>query len=259
VVCIIGLLTGVLNALLGIGGGAVLVPALALWAGYQQKEAQAASLWYVVPTSLFAGFLYKSGSLDVRLEHVAAMVAAAFVGAVIGAPLVKRIHQRPLRQVFAVALMCIALIMVVTASQPDIATARHVRYLVLTWTGLVAGFLGSLLGIGGGVIVVPALVMLGGFDQKVAQGMSLLYVVPTALLSALLYRFHVKIRIDNTQVVLMVAGGLTGAFVGYQLMAATRSQALRIIFAVALGVLGIFLILRARRARRKEHAPDWMI
>ena len=76
-VCVIGLLTGVLNALLGIGGGAVIVPALVLWAGYQQKEAQAASLWYVVPTSLFAGFLYKSGSLDVRLEYVAAMVASA--------------------------------------------------------------------------------------------------------------------------------------------------------------------------------------
>jgi hypothetical protein len=186
------------------------------------------------------------------------MVAAAFVGAIVGASVVKRIRQNRLKQVFGVALVLIAVVMAARGGAHVLGADSTLRYLVLTWIGLVAGFLGSLLGIGGGVVVVPALVMVGGFDQKIAQGMSLLYVVPTALLSALLYRFHVKIRIDNTKVVLMVIGGMVGAYCGYELMAATKSTTLRVIFAVALGALGVLLVIRARK-RRTARPPDWMI
>ncbi len=263
VVGIIGVLCGALNALLGIGGGVVIVPALVLWAGFQQKEAQAASLWYVIPTSLFSGFLYRSGrgaaQVDIRIDYVAAMVAAAFVGALIGAPLVKRIHQQRLRRVFGCGLIAIAAIMVVRSWEVALSPDESLRFLILTWVGLTAGFLSSLLGIGGGVIVVPLLVLVAGLDQKVAQGISLLYVVPTALLSAILYRFHVKIQIDNVKVAIMAIAGLVGAYAGYLIMLGATSAELTAIFAITLALLGIYMVIRARRARPAPCAPDWSI
>jgi len=252
-----------LNALLGIGGGVIVVPALVFFAGFRQKEAQAASLWYVVPTSLFAGILYTGrGELGIRFSCVAAMVAAAFVGALIGAPLVKKIHQRRLKQIFGVSVIVIAGIMIwrsVTGNIVPIQDDASAQYLVLTWTGLVAGFLSSLLGIGGGVVVVPALVLIGAFDQKVAQGMSLMYIVPAGLFSALLYRFHAKIKIDGIQVSLMITAGLVGAYTGWELVTRTPSATLRVVFAIALVLIGIAIIARAKKTSKAGYAPDWVI
>ncbi len=263
VVGIIGVLCGALNSLLGIGGGAVIVPALVLWAGFQQKEAQAASLWYVIPTSLFSGLLYMSGRggahVDIRIDYDAALVAAAFVGALIGAPLVKRIDQQRLRQVFGCGLVVIAAIMIARCWEVALSPNESLRFLILTWIGLTAGFLSSLLGIGGGVIVVPLLVLVAGLDQKIAQGISLLYVVPTALLGAILYHFHVRIQVDSTKVSVMAIAGLAGAYAGYLLMIRTTSAALTVIFAVALALLGVYMVIRARRAHIAAYVPDWSI
>jgi len=263
IVALIGIISGLLQALLGIGGGVIVVPALVFVAAFSQKEAQAASLWYVVPTSLFAGILYsQSGELEIRIAFVAAMVAAAFVGVVIGVSLVKRIHQRRLQQVFGVSVVLISAIMIWRSCTGNIVAIQddpNKQYLVLTWTGFAAGFLSSLLGIGGGVLVVPILVLIGAFEQKVAQGMSLLYIVPTALFSATLYKFHAKITVDLRKVALMMGAGLIGAYGGWRLVRVTPAPMLRVIFASALGVLGVFIFLRARRARLAEHVPDWII
>jgi uncharacterized membrane protein YfcA len=263
IVCLIGLVSGGLQALLGIGGGAVIVPALVFLAHLSQKQAQAMSLWYVVPTSLIAGILYVThAEVPVQFTYVAAMVAAAFVGALIGIPLVKRVHQNALKQVFGIAVILIAGIMVWRALAGNLVgdgQSQNVQYLIVTWIGLAAGFLGSLLGIGGGVIVVPLLVLAAGFDQRVAQGMSLLYVAPAALFSAVLYRFHAKITIEAGKAALMMSGGVVGACVGEQLMIRLPEATLRVIFAAVLAALGIIMIMRAHRARGAQQVPDWVI
>ena len=258
---IIGLGCGALNALLGIGGGVAVVPALVLCAGFSQKAAQAASLWYVVPTSLFAGLLYTREE-DISLRFVAAMVVAALIGVTIGVRLVKRIDQRHLRAIFGAAVILIAVAMIVRTCQGEYTgfhRETNVQYLVLTWTGLAAGFLSSLLGIGGGVIVVPALAMIAGFNQRLAQGMSLFYIVPTALYAAVMYRYHAKITIDAVQTALMIVMGAFGAFIGYQLMRGIPLRELRLLFAAALFGVGILIIVRAMKERRAAPPPDWVI
>jgi hypothetical protein len=141
----------------------------------------------------------------------------------------------------------------VAAREPD--DERLARYWVAIGTGLAAGFLGSLMGIGGGVVVVPALRICGGFTQKVAQGMSLLYVVPAALYSAILYRVHAHIRIDTRRAVSLIVGGLVGAFGGTFFVKGIRDVTLTWIFAAALALLGILIVVRGRRERGRAPAP----
>jgi len=259
--CVIGLASGLLKGLLGIGGGVVVVPALFLLAGLKQKQAQAASLWYVVPTSFAAGFFYlRTEHIQIDLLYVAAMVAAALVGAWLGVRLVKRIRQQQLTVLFALALCAIA---VIWAALPNHLLSTEgrplMRYLVLTGTGLIAGLVSGLLGIGSGVLVIPLLVSLGGFKQEVAQGMSLLYTAPIALLCAVLYRVHVKIMIDAVQVTVMIVAGMLGAFAGCALLSHTPAGALHLLFTLALALVGLLLLIRARNKPDRTDAPDWAI
>jgi uncharacterized protein len=255
-----------LNGLLGIGGGAVIVPMLVFMAGFRQKEAQAASLWFVAPVALFSGFLYvDKGAIDIPVSelvaYVASMVVAAFCGAAVGVRFVKQIRQNKLKQVFAVFIILLSVIVFFKAryKMDPIFGSMQTRFLVTTWTGFAAGFLGSLLGIGGGVLVVPALVLIGGFSQKTAQGISLWYVVPTGFFSAMLYHYHAKIRIEAAQVAGMIATGLIGAYIGVVVLGRSSNTVLQIVFAAALAGMGIIILRRALKERRAAPPPDWII
>ena len=92
----IGLVGGVLSGLLGVGGGVIMVPLLVLWAGYEQRAAHAASLGAIIPISI-AGIL----------------TFGSIVGAGVGAGMLARLEERPLKLVFGSFLVAVATLMVV--------------------------------------------------------------------------------------------------------------------------------------------------
>ncbi len=81
--------------------------------------------------------------------------------------------------------------------------------------GLFAGFASSLLGIGGGVVLMPLLVMIAGFDQNHARGTALGYMVGTCLVGALLYRATEGVTLSIWVILLLTAGGVVGALCGW--------------------------------------------
>ena len=104
--------------------------------------------------------------------------------------------------------------------------------------GLVAGVLSGLVGIGGGTIIVPALVYFFGMDQKTAQGTSLAVLLPPAGLLAFLeyYRAgHVDVKIGAAIVFGLLLGGWFGAGFAQQL----PQETLRKIFAVVLAITAV--------------------
>lgn len=127
--------------------------------------------------------------------------------------------------------------------------------LALAGIGLVAGLLAGLLGVGGGVVLVPALVLLLGFDQHVAQGTSLLVVVPAALVGSTINHRRGRFRIRDAA--LLVAGGLAGAALGSSLALGLDDAMLRRLFAALLIGLGIQQLLppgwTSHRLRRDRH------
>lgn len=104
--------------------------------------------------------------------------------------------------------------------------------------GLMAGFLSGLLGIGGGVIIVPALVLLLGFAMRTAIGTSLAIIVPTALAGAILHFREGNLHL--AAIVYMSIAAVAGSRLGVYLTTITSDLTLRKVF----GVVMLFIALR---------------
>lgn len=104
----VGLLSGMLSGLIGVGGGIIIVPALILLLGYSQQQAQGTSLGLLLlPVGLLAVYnYYKKGFIDVRVVLI--MSVAFVVGGWLGSKIALNISQAALKRVFAVILVVIA-------------------------------------------------------------------------------------------------------------------------------------------------------
>ena len=113
--------------------------------------------------------------------------------------------------------------------------------LLLLLAGLVAGVLSGLVGVGGGIIIVPALMLLLGFNQHEAQGTSLgLLLLPIGILAVMNYY---KQGYINIKVVLIMAVAFTlGAWLGSKLSLSLSEVALKKIFAVFLVVIAVKML-----------------
>jgi hypothetical protein len=100
--------------------------------------------------------------------------------------------------------------------------------------GVAAGIVSGTLGVGSGIILVPALVVLWGVDQKAAQGTALAAMVPMALVGALRYWRNPQIEMNTAVIGLIVIGALVGTLAGTELAGRLPSGILRKIFACIL-------------------------
>jgi uncharacterized protein len=104
---LIGCLGGFLSGLLGIGGGTVMVPLLALWTHTKQREAHAISLGAIVPISLAATLVY-GGAGQVNIRDAVALCAGSIAGARVGARVLARAPERMLKGCFGVFMLIAA-------------------------------------------------------------------------------------------------------------------------------------------------------
>lgn len=116
--------------------------------------------------------------------------------------------------------------------------------------GVAAGIASGLLGVGGGTVLVPFLVLVAGYGQHSAEAISLLVILPTAIIgSAVLHHRGVG---DLRQALSLGALGACGGLAGARLALALPADALRILFAVFLAFVGLHMSRRARSSRRRE-------
>ena len=117
--------------------------------------------------------------------------------------------------------------------------------ILLLAIGLSAGLLAGLFGVGGGVIIVPAMVLLAGFDQHVAQGTSLLVIIPSALLGSVThYRGR---RFTFRDAGLLAAGGVLGALAGSVTALGLDDDVLRRLFAFVILFAAARMVLSLRK------------
>ncbi len=120
--------------------------------------------------------------------------------------------------------------------------------LVLVLVGLAAGGLSATLGIGGGVVFVPALAVIAAFDQQLAQGTSLAVIVPTTIIGAIT---HARARRVDWPVAARVGlFGVIGGLAGARLALALDAALLRRMFAVFLLATAARLAVRTVRRDR---------
>jgi uncharacterized protein len=122
--------------------------------------------------------------------------------------------------------------------------------LLLVPVGAVVGMFSAAFGIGGGVMMVPVMVLAYGLDQHAAQGTSLAVIVPTALAGAIAH--HRRGFVELPPALWMALGGVGGVYAGAQLALAIDGELLRRIFGFVVVASGIRLVVQGRSAPRNE-------
>lgn len=177
----IGLTAGFLSGLFGVGGGILIVPAVVFLLGFGQRLAAGTSLAAIVPTSLVGVLSY---AVNGTVDWVAAILlaAGAIGGAQLGSYLLAKLSKRVLQWGFigflGVVIVSLFLIVPSRTAEIDLSVVTVIGLILL---GFLTGVLSGLLGIGGGVVVVPMLILLFGASDLIAKGTSLLMMVPTAI------------------------------------------------------------------------------
>jgi hypothetical protein len=124
----------------------------------------------------------------------------------------------------------------------------------LVLIGIAAGALGGLLGVGGGVLFVPGLVIVIGLTQHEAEGTSLLAIVPVALVGALSQDRYGNVR--RSDALLMGVLSIAGVAGGVVLANALSGAILRTAFAVLILLIAAQLVRRALPGDDSAHAGD---
>lgn len=107
--------------------------------------------------------------------------------------------------------------------------------------GIFTGLINGLLGIGGGTILIPAMVFLLGEKQHIAHGTSLSIILPTAIVSTLVYQ--VNSHIDWGLALKIAISGMLGGYLGAKLMQYIPARLLRKLFGIFMAAAGIRMIL----------------
>jgi uncharacterized membrane protein YfcA len=126
-------------------------------------------------------------------------------------------------------------------------------FLALGAIGLTAGFAAGLLGVGGGIVMVPAMVLVLAFDQHVAQGTSLVVIIPAALAGSVTHYRNGRVSLRDAA--LLAAGGIGGAVIGSISALSVDDFVLRRLFGVFLLVVAAQMVLRRSRQRNETGNP----
>lgn len=244
----IGLAAGLLSGLFGVGGGTVIVPMLVFLLGFDQRRAAGTSLAAIVPTATVGVISY---AVHGSVAWLPAIILAVFAvaGAQIGTWLLARLPQNALRWGFVgfLAFVIVMLFIVIPSRDGEwVLTGWAIAGLAVL--GLITGILSGLLGVGGGVVVVPALIILFGTSDLVAKGTSLLMMIPTAISGTV-----GNVRRGNADLVaaaLVGAAACTTTALGAWFSTLLDPLVANILFAAFLAFIATQMALKAIRGRR---------
>ena len=244
----IGLAAGLLSGLFGVGGGTVIVPLLVLLLGFDQKLAAGTSLAAIVPTAAIGVISYAVHGAVAWIPAVI-LAAGSVVGAQIGTRLLPRISQTALRWCFVgfLVVVIVSLFLVIPSRDAGLALTWVTGPLLLV-LGLFTGVLAGLIGVGGGIVVVPALMLAFGTSDLIAKGTSLLMMIPTAISGTIgNLRNH---NVDLLAAALVGLSACTTTALGAWLATLVDPFVGNVLFAVYLAFIAVQMALKAIRGRK---------
>ncbi|MBK8724891.1 MAG: sulfite exporter TauE/SafE family protein [Holophagaceae bacterium] len=245
-----GLAGGVLSGMFGIGGGVVLVPLLGLALHLNQHQAQGVTLAaMLLPNGLPAVLHYRKMGVTILWNLVGILVLGFLVGVYGGSVLANRIPEAPLRWGFSGLLVLMAVRMIAVRKDPSLAPQEPLAVLPSPWVpglciGLVGGAASGLLGIGGGLVIIPLLTAWVRMPQHQAQATSLAVMLPPIFLPGVLVYAAAQKGLPWPILGGVAAGFMAGAFFGARLATSVKGPALRITFAVIMVAMAALLLLR---------------
>jgi len=237
----LALLIGLSLGLLGGGGSILTVPVLHYVLEYGLEESIQMSLIVVGLTSAFgAAGHWRAGNLHWRAAM--AFAPPAILGSVVGAELGLRVDDHIQLTVFSIVMLGAALSMLLGV-RPAPKTWPHPLPLE-TLVGAAVGVLTGFVGVGGGFLYVPALVLLAGLAIRQAIGTSLVLILVSCIGGAI--RYHGKVPLDWTAIAVFTGLAFVGVTVGSRLVPHVPQESLRRGFAVFLLGVGTLVLVIGR-------------
>ncbi len=245
---------GALGGLIGLGGAEFRLPLLIGTFRFAALQAvilnKAMSLVVVASALPFRAATVPFSAIAAHWSIIVNLLAGSLLGAWLGADRATRIRPRTLYRVIAILLGVIALVLLLShdtaASKALLSGAAQMVAGVLA--GFVIGVVAALLGVAGGELLIPTLVVLFGVDIKLAGSLSLAVSLPTMLVGFARYsrdRSFIVLGENRGFVLTMTAGSIVGSFIGGRLLGLVPS-------AVLLPLLSVILVLSAVRVWRHK-------
>ncbi|UVI40394.1 sulfite exporter TauE/SafE family protein [Qipengyuania spongiae] len=268
----LGALTGVLSGLFGVGGGFLTTPLLIIFYGIPPTVAAASASTQVTGASVSGVLAHaKRGGVDYRLGAVT--VAGGLLGSGIGALLFRFLRSVGqidvvINSLYVVLLGSIGALMMREAVQSIRGTAtaqvrrrkHHPIVAALPWRwrfyrsglyisplaplilGVLVGILTMLMGVGGGFILVPAMLYILGMSANVVVGTSLFNILFVTIVTTMMHSLTTK-AVDIVLVGLLLIGSVTGAQLGTQWAAKVKPEWLRLALAAIVLVIAIRIFI----------------
>ncbi len=262
-----GAVSGSLGALLGLGGGVLLVPFLNLALGFPFSAAAAISLTTVIATSSTVS-ASRAGKQLINMKLGMLLEVATAGGSFLGGVTAQFIAQSLLQKLFGVIAMVVAIIMLTRLRRrnvildptvdPGVLGGRfdedesggEVRYRVKRLpvaiiASFVAGNVSSLLGIGGGIIKVPVLNAWCGIPLRAAAATSAFMIGVTATAGAVIYYGHGQL--EPSLAAAAVLGVQLGSWAGMRFGAGASAKWLKVLMAIMLFIVSAMMFARGGR------------
>ncbi|WP_373230570.1 sulfite exporter TauE/SafE family protein [Cohnella sp.] len=249
---------GCLGGLIGLGGAEFRLPVLMGLFKYSARQA--------VPLNLAVSLITLLSSLVFRLPNaplnqlvihipvILSLIVGGMIGAYKGAQYSKHLSEQALEKVILILLIGIGLLLITESFYPvvtgGIPMPVLLSFVVGVALGLGIGIVSSLLGVAGGELIIPTLILVYGLDIKIAGTASIIISLPTVLIGLLRHRSNGAFS-DNQEVRTLVLpmgiGSIIGSFIGGALIVYVSSGVLKLVLGTILIISAVKMYLKSKR------------
>jgi uncharacterized membrane protein YfcA len=248
-----GFLIGIIASLTGVGGGIFIVPILTFFYDFKVSEATATSLTTIIFTAIAATINY-SRQKRIFYKTGAILIITTAPGAYLGAWLATIMEEHLLGLIFGFFLILVAIRMIVSTlrtksqgrsivTKTDSELIKSGKTIIIgAGLGFFGGIASGLLGIGGGTLIVPIMIVLMGMPIHYATATSMFTMIFTSI--AGVTKYYQSSLINFPVALMLAAGTVIGAQVGAYTSKKISGRNLGLIFGIMLIAAGINMILK---------------
>lgn len=236
---LVGAVIGAILGLVGAGGAIVAVPAFLYIFGFGALEATTASL-AVVAASATSGAIPRFRQQQIDVKHALMFWLVAIPGTFLGSRLATVIAEEVLVAGFAVVMLAAAVAMWRKSSAVVPPEREKTSVPLLIGVAFGIGLMTGLFGVGGGFLIVPALVLVFGFPFALAAGTSLVVIALNSI-TALLFKYDAWASIEWSVPLLVIVGGIIGSTLASRFNQKVPQRLLERSFAVLLVLLAVWM------------------
>ncbi|MEA5572095.1 sulfite exporter TauE/SafE family protein [Calothrix sp. UHCC 0171] len=252
-----GALVGILGGLIGLGGAEFRLPILVSIFNYRTLQAIIINLVVSLFTVTFS-FIFRSGVIGIEnvfanLTVIINILAGSLIGSYIGVNYATHINEKTLNRVVVVFLFLLSFVLIghnLIFSLQSWQLPDLLRIGIGFTAGIVIGIFSSMLGVAGGELIIPTIILVFAIDIKLAGSLSLAISIPTIMMGLFKYQSQQRLKEVKSErefIISMACGSILGAFIGSNLL---RYVANNLLY----GILGMILFLSALKLAK--HKPS---